>query len=33
MLVANGHVALDLDLDQSFPIPQTAGIEQVPKTE
>jgi hypothetical protein len=33
MLVASGYVALDLDLDQSFPIPQTAYIEQVPKTE
>jgi hypothetical protein len=32
MLVANGYVALDLDLDQSFPIPQTADIE-LPKTE
>jgi two-component sensor histidine kinase len=31
MLLASGYVALDLD--QSFPIPQTAGIEQVPKAE
>jgi len=33
MSLANGDTVSVLDLDQSLPIPQTTGIEQVPKTE